>query len=320
MSPAQAKGCKDLTAIYLRPLNDMSRQYHDAFSKRNAVRRLAVLRRANANRVEAEVSLGSAINAISGNGALIGYASEIYEQRCLVCAGGRDVLRVVKVSIPNTLDDAKGAFEEILNMRNHAKKKGLNLSTVDVKWSPSSPNLVATAATNGAVISWDLEASLSGKTIPRNRALSLQECVFTEHTRSVNRVAWHASDAHLLLSGSQDGTIKMWDRRQQQSTVTLKPNAQSVRDVQFSPTSPWRLAACFDNGTVQLWDVRKAKNNISKLTAHNGIVLAIDWHPTQDDIIASGGRDRWIHVWNISKRSMKSSKRATGRMQALQHA
>lgn len=34
--------------------------------------------------------------------------------------------------------------------------------------------------------------------------------IITEHTRTVNRVQFHATEPTLLLSGSQDGTMKMW--------------------------------------------------------------------------------------------------------------
>ena len=33
--------------------------------------------------------------------------------------------------------------------------------------------------------------------------------VFTEHKRSVNRVVFHSVEANQLLSGSQDGTMKL---------------------------------------------------------------------------------------------------------------
>ena len=37
-----------------------------------------------------------------------------------------------------------------------------------------------------------------------------QEKVIADHTRTVNRLAWHTDHAFTLLSGSQDGTMKLW--------------------------------------------------------------------------------------------------------------
>jgi WD repeat-containing protein 24 len=40
----------------------------------------------------------------------------------------------------------------------------------------------------------------------------VQERVLSGHRRAVNRICWHPTDGTLLLSGSQDGTIKLWVR------------------------------------------------------------------------------------------------------------
>jgi len=37
--------------------------------------------------------------------------------------------------------------------------------------------------------------------------------VITDHTRTVNRVCWNPFDHNGLLSGSQDGTMKLWARK-----------------------------------------------------------------------------------------------------------
>lgn len=38
----------------------------------------------------------------------------------------------------------------------------------------------------------------------------LIERVLSGHRRAVNRICWHPTDGNLLISGSQDGTIKLW--------------------------------------------------------------------------------------------------------------
>jgi WD40 repeat protein len=38
----------------------------------------------------------------------------------------------------------------------------------------------------------------------------IAEMMLTEHTRAVNRVSWHPENANSFLTGSQDGTMKLW--------------------------------------------------------------------------------------------------------------
>jgi len=71
--------------------------------------------------------------------------------------------------------------------------------------------LLATAATNGAVVLWNLSKSSRLK----------QEHVFTDHKRTVNKVSFHTSEPHWLISGSQDGTMKCFDVRTTEATRTF---------------------------------------------------------------------------------------------------
>ena len=67
------------------------------------------------------------------------------------------------------------------------------MSSADVAWSSIDENLIATGATSGAVVAWDLT------TAGRNKQL----VVFNEHYRSVSAVSFHPTEGSLLLSGSQ---------------------------------------------------------------------------------------------------------------------
>jgi WD repeat-containing protein 24 len=83
------------------------------------------------------VNLGSAINAFSASPSA----------RQLVAAG-RELLKVVSAD----------AFDEIFNLR--VGKVNLNYSSNDVKWNPfeQHKHWIASAATNGAVVLWNLDS------------------------------------------------------------------------------------------------------------------------------------------------------------------
>lgn len=209
-----------------------------------------------------------------------------------IVAAGRDVLKIYDVR-PH---DTNQVFTEVESLRPTEKKLNLSYSAVDVQWHPTESNKIATAATNGAVVIWNV-LHRDGRTQKRER-------VIVEHTRTVNRLSWHPGNAYNLLSGSQDGTMKLWDIRDPNAkAITFDAKSTSVRDVQFNPFYSNYFGAAFDNGTVQVWDIRKPNAFERRFTAHEGLVMTICWHPEEKSIIASGGRDRLIKIWDLNPRA-----------------
>lgn len=205
----------------------------------------------------------------------------------LAVIGGRDVLRVLHL--------AEDGFREALNLHVPEGSKLSPFAPTDIKWSsPSAGNLVATSSTAGIAI-YDL-ARPSAQKLDR---------VISEHTRAVNRVHFHPNDSYLLLSGSQDGTIKMWDLRTRNSArATIDAKSEGVRDVQFNPLGTLELAAALENGSIQIWDLRRITSCDRRYNAHNGLALSLDWHPN-GRILATSGRDKMIKVWDTTHEARK---------------
>lgn len=181
-------------------------------------------------------------------------------------------------------------FVEICNMRG-GKNQNLSYSSNDVAWSTIDHNLLATAATNGVISVWDLSKFGRQK----------QLYVYNEHERTAHTVTFHCTEPNLLISGSQDGTIKCFDLRCEKAVHTYCSNSESVRDVKFSPQQPNQFAAVSENGTVQLWDLKRPDRCQQQFTAHSGPVYTCDWHPTQP-WLATGSRDRQIKVWRMDQK------------------
>ncbi|KAE8744591.1 hypothetical protein FOCC_FOCC008720 [Frankliniella occidentalis] len=198
-----------------------------------------------------------------------------------VVIAGRNVFKVFSIE--------EEGFSESCNLR-VGKNLNLNFSCNDVAWNTLEDSTLATAATNGAVVLWNL-----GKP-----SRSKQQHVFMDHKRTVNKVSFHPTEAHWLISGSQDGTMKCFDIRMREATRTFMSNTESIRDVQFSPhNSLTAFAAVSENGNVQLWDVRRPDKCTHQYTAHSGPVFACDWHP-ECNWLATASRDKTIKVWELS--------------------
>ena len=72
------------------------------------------------------------------------------------------------------------------------------------------------------------------------------------HTKGVLSVAFH-SFAPLLATGSEDGTVKLWNTNSQECLATLVGHHGEVKSVAFHPTADILISGSMDND-VKLWD------------------------------------------------------------------
>lgn len=225
-------------------------------------------------------------------------ALDINRERTHAILAGKEILKTVRVH------DAK--IVEETNLRaaviNYADRSAAparqrdGLGVHDVKWSHGHFSThIATAAANGKVILYDL-----------NRA-GVELARLHEHTRQVHKLAFNPHQGYLLLSASQDASVRLWDLRDMRKDIMTCPSRDQyqginggIRDVQWSPTDAVEFAFGTDNGTIQRWDFRHNKGPKQKITAHDQrICTSIDWHPDGKHLL-SAGVDKTVKVWDFS--------------------
>uniref|UniRef100_A0A914V3P2 GATOR2 complex protein WDR24 n=1 Tax=Plectus sambesii TaxID=2011161 RepID=A0A914V3P2_9BILA len=141
-------------------------------------------------------------------------ALSVSPDHSMVVVAGRQIMKVYEI-----LD---GSFSEKYNLR--TRTMNLNYSASDVAWSPVQDNIIATTSTNGSVVIWNLEKS-SNKI----------EKVFIRHSRAATKVCFHNSDPNIVISGSKDAKINLYDLRENEPirSFSTSGGSDSVRDVQF---------------------------------------------------------------------------------------
>ena len=117
--------------------------------------------------------------------------------------------------------------------------------------------------------------------------------------RSVN----FSCDGKLLLSSSDDKSLKVWNVADRKFLYSLTGHFNWVRTANFSPDS--RLVGSgSDDKTVKIWDTEQ-HSEIHTFYDHSGIVTSVKFHP-DGTCIASGSHDKKIKIWDIrSKRLLQ---------------
>ncbi|KAH3759690.1 GATOR complex protein WDR24 [Pelomyxa schiedti] len=206
-------------------------------------------------------------------------AVSLSPDKTMCVVAGRNVFNLVSVDPIEGLKSRK-------NLR--ARHTKLAFSAQCAQWNKKNNYLIASGSANGKIVIWDL-GSTSRDTIP-------------QHSRSVNAIRWHPEHPVTLMSGGNEGTIKILDLRYKDRVVIFEPKQTAVRDLAFSPHYTNYLIAGFETGVVQVWDIRRYSGALRSYTAHNRLVVSVDWHPAAPSVFATAG-DALIKLWNLDQNS-----------------
>lgn len=81
------------------------------------------------------------------------------------------------------------------------------------------------------------------------------------HDSDINVISWNRKESRFIVSGGDDGDLKVWDLRQ----------------FGAQPTSP-----------------------VASFKQHTAPVTTVEWHPEEATVFASGGADDQIAQWDLS--------------------
>lgn len=116
------------------------------------------------------------------------------------------------------------------------------------------------------------------------------------HRSPITKVLFHPLYS-LLVSASEDATIKVWDFETGDYERSLKGHTDSVQDIAFDHTGK-QLASCSADMSIKLWDFT-GYDCIRTMHGHDHNVSSVTFMPSGDHIVTSS-RDKTIKMWEIS--------------------
>ncbi|KIM84807.1 hypothetical protein PILCRDRAFT_369772 [Piloderma croceum F 1598] len=182
-------------------------------------------------------------------------------------------------------------------------------AVLSISWNKTHRNLLASASADRTVKLWDLRRDPTivggggGGEDGEGGAIRSFDKV---HKDKVQAVQWNDKEPTVLLTGSYDRTVRMFDTRAPDAGVGAIVGA----DVEALRWDPWENHGFFvslENGLVLNFDARTLPSDLSTpsparytLSAHDGAVSALDISPHIRGCIATGGTDKMVKVWNVA--------------------
>ncbi|KAH7356499.1 WD40-repeat-containing domain protein [Rhexocercosporidium sp. MPI-PUGE-AT-0058] len=186
--------------------------------------------------------------------------------------------------------------EESTEPKIWAHQSGANSLAIDI-----DNRFLLSGGVNSSIKLWDLDENVPGAKHTFKPSSVVPKTSFT-HKFGITQLSFFPFDSGAFLSTSYDHHLKIY------STETLAVSgdfdlSSIVYTHALSPIASHLLVACAtQHPTVRLVDLRSGSSTHS-LAGHHGALLSLAWSPTIDHILASGGIDGTVRLWDIRKSS-----------------
>ena len=207
---------------------------------------------------------------------------------------------------PNGQTLASGSFDRLIFLwtvygecENYNVLRGHSGAITDIHYCPDGSKLIS-CSVDKTLCLWDLEA---GERLKK----------FKGHSSFVNCCSSTRRGPQLFASGSDDGTVRVWDPRQK-SCVKLFNSTYQVTTVVFGEGGDQLFSGGIDN-QVHLWDLRRG-DLLFKLSGHSDTITGMCLSPEGSRLLTNS-MDNTLRVWDV--RPFVSGGRELKQLLGVQH-
>jgi histone-binding protein RBBP4 len=255
------------------------------------------------------------------------FALAVRRDRFEVASGGKDA-RVLLWNVEDHDGDSRGKYPPESPSKSKLTRsalvdgsptleprhrfKGHTDTVEDVAFHPgSSGRELCSVACDSALMFWDTR-----------HGSKPAHAVFQAHADDLHSVDWSFLDEHLVLTGSADATVKLWDRRKLGATGadccahTFVSHTEGITTVQWCPDQRGVFASGAEDGYVNVWDVHKIgapqtperkksgpPEIVFQHAGHRTQVSDLQWNPLDPWTIASvssGDGGNTLQIWRMN--------------------
>lgn len=181
------------------------------------------------------------------------------------------------------------------------------------RYMPQNHFIVATRGPDPELYIFDLSKHSS---FPDEDSLCAPQCVCVGHEKEGYGLAWSPLKEGMLLSGSEDKTVNLWnanhlihnnstsgstgsDNNQINPDFTFLGHTDAVEDVAWHAHDANMVGSVGDDRSIMLWDIRQPKAIHLIKDAHAGDINSIAFNPLNEFLFATGSADKTVALWDL---------------------
>jgi guanine nucleotide-binding protein subunit beta-2-like 1 protein len=173
-----------------------------------------------------------------------------------------------------------------------AELKAHNGWVTSIATTQEAPDKLLSASRDRSIIVWNLTREIDSYGVAQKRLKG--------HGHYVQDVAI-SSDGQFALSGSWDGTLRLWDLTTGQTTRRFIGHTKDVLSVAFSADNRQIVSGSRDK-TINLWNTLGVCKYTITEDGHREWVSCVRFSPNLvTPLIVSAGWDKVVKVWNLNQ-------------------
>lgn len=164
-----------------------------------------------------------------------------------------------------------------------------------------NPNFLLSGSRDKTLLVWDLAAEGKGE-----NELGAPKRELTGHGHNISDLVM-SFDGQFALSGSWDGSLRLWDLNTGNTTRRFVGHTKDVLSVAFSADNRQIVSGSRDK-TIKLWNTLGECKFTMEENGHTDWVSCVRFSPNPSNpSIISGGWDKQVKVWNLTNCRMKQN-------------
>ncbi|KAE9308391.1 Protein transport protein SEC31 B [Phytophthora fragariae] len=165
-----------------------------------------------------------------------------------------------------------------------------------------SAHLLASGGSDGEVYIMSLEKLASPGVFTPGGPTTPQAQV-----NEITSVAWNTQVNYILATGSQNGTVVVWDLKQKKPWCELRDPARGAATaIAWNPNEGLQIATASGDDqhpSVKLWDLRNSTSTpLAEFHDHTAGVLSMSWCPNDPGLLLSCDKDNRTLLWDLFSR------------------
>lgn len=188
------------------------------------------------------------------------------------------------------------------------------INSLDI--DPVDHQLLLCGGSDSAISIWDLENETDVPPEDKQPLCKLEMKI--GHQFGLTKVQWWPFDQSMFLTGSYDNTVKIWDSSALEDVYTFDFEKKVYNFDVNSLELDGLIAVGLSSPLIRLVDLRST-SSAQILKGHkSGEVLSVKWSPKLSYLLASGGSDGSVRVWDIRQATQEVSSMDLERLSSKQ--